>query len=121
MLSEKVLLDTYIHLEFSGGRYVKEMKKTNVLTCVLSSSSSSHILNVNLLTDFPPILPNAYPPPLPATSLPLDTGHTCKHVGYDQFDPLSWNSDCAPDTSDWIKTGDLKTCGLNSGYPEVHT
>lgn len=48
-----------------------------------------------------------------------DTGHLCQHIGYDEFDPRSWNSDCAPNTDDWILTGDKKTCGLSRGYPQV--
>ncbi|CAB1107523.1 unnamed protein product [Ectocarpus sp. CCAP 1310/34] len=38
------------------------------------------------------------------------TGHTCKHVDYDEFNPPSWRSNCAPHKSDWVFT-DLPRCG----------
>ena len=47
------------------------------------------------------------------------TGHRCKHIGYDEFDPPSWNSECAPSTADWIHTDDVSLCGTG-GYPEVN-
>lgn len=47
----------------------------------------------------------------------IDTGNTCKHVGYDEFDPPSWPSECAPDKEDWIEL-DRYVCGTHSKYPE---
>lgn len=51
--------------------------------------------------------------PLVAT----DTGATCQHVGYDDFEPDKWDSDCAPNKDDLIKT-DLPLCGEDGTYPE---
>ncbi|CAN0216028.1 unnamed protein product, partial [Ascophyllum nodosum] len=46
------------------------------------------------------------------------TGNSCKHVGYDEFEPESWPSDCAPNKSDWIEL-DRKICGEDQDtYPE---
>ena len=47
-----------------------------------------------------------------------DTGNSCKHVGYDEFNPVSWPSQCAPNKSDWIEL-DRGICGAeNYPYPE---
>lgn len=54
---------------------------------------------------------------LPTTPLHPDTGNTCKHIGYDEFDPPSWNSECAPNKSDWIEL-DRYVCGTEGQYPE---
>eukprot|EP00903_Cladosiphon_okamuranus_P020682 g18991.t1 len=32
------------------------------------------------------------------------SGNTCKHPGYDEFNPPSWPSECAPNKEDWIDT-----------------
>lgn len=53
------------------------------------------------------------------------TGNRCKHLGYDDFDPASWNSECAPNTEDWIHVPEItngdRTCGTEkSRYPEVN-
>jgi len=45
------------------------------------------------------------------------TGNRCKHVGYDDFDPPSWNSECAPTTDAWVDTG-MSICGVGQSYPE---
>eukprot|EP00752_Nemacystus_decipiens_P004741 g4320.t1 len=45
------------------------------------------------------------------------TGHRCWHIGYDEFDPPSWNSECAPNTTDWINM-DNGLCGLEDYYAE---
>ncbi len=45
------------------------------------------------------------------------TGNRCKHIGYNDFDPPSWNSECAPDTEKWIDT-DMSICGEGQSYPE---
>eukprot|EP00752_Nemacystus_decipiens_P011645 g10338.t1 len=45
------------------------------------------------------------------------TGNSCKHPGYDDFDPPSWPGSCAPESKDWIQTS-LNTCGENGHYPE---
>ena len=39
------------------------------------------------------------------------------HPGYDEFNPDSWPSECAPSKGDWIKTG-LGMCGDGDNYPE---
>lgn len=46
-----------------------------------------------------------------------DTGNSCKHPGYDEFDPPSWGSECAPTTADWINVG-VSMCGDGDAYPE---
>lgn len=38
-------------------------------------------------------------------------------MGYEEFDPASWPSACAPEKRDWIDLG-LKTCGEDGAYPE---
>ncbi|CAN0166527.1 unnamed protein product, partial [Hapterophycus canaliculatus] len=45
------------------------------------------------------------------------TGNRCKHIGYDTFDPPSWNSTCANSTEDWIDTAP-GLCGVADGYSE---
>eukprot|EP00903_Cladosiphon_okamuranus_P006097 g6007.t1 len=45
------------------------------------------------------------------------TGNTCKHIGYEEFNPPSWNSACAPNKSDWIEL-DRYVCGTEGQYPE---
>lgn len=47
----------------------------------------------------------------------VDTGNVCKYVGYDEFEPESWPSQCAPSKSDWIDV-DRWMCGLGGAYPE---
>lgn len=47
------------------------------------------------------------------------TGNRCKHVGYDEFDPPSWNSDCAPTKDDWVDPERPGICGEALSYPEV--
>lgn len=32
------------------------------------------------------------------------SGNTCKHPGYDEFNPPSWPSECGPNKEDWIDT-----------------
>lgn len=48
----------------------------------------------------------------------IDTGSTCKHIGYDEFEPSSWPSSCAPNKEDWIDV-DRWMCGMDGAYPEV--
>eukprot|EP00904_Undaria_pinnatifida_P004815 jgi/Undpi1/1463/HiC_scaffold_11.g04854.m2 len=43
------------------------------------------------------------------------TGNSCKHIGYDEFNPESWPSKCAPNKSDWIEL-DRGICGTEN-YP----
>eukprot|EP00752_Nemacystus_decipiens_P008718 g7780.t1 len=45
------------------------------------------------------------------------TGNDCKHPGYDEFNPPSWPSTCAPNKSDWIATN-RRLCGEEGSYPE---
>ena len=46
------------------------------------------------------------------------TDNRCKHIGYDEFNPDSWNSECAPDTEDWISPDTRGLCGVAKSYPE---
>ena len=32
----------------------------------------------------------------------VDSGRGCKSPGYDEFNPTSWGSECAPNKEDWI-------------------
>lgn len=59
------------------------------------------------------------PPPRDAFVCPIFpvTGNRCKHIGYDDFAPNTWYSDCAPDTNDWIDL-DMGICGEANAYPE---
>eukprot|EP00903_Cladosiphon_okamuranus_P021001 g19293.t1 len=45
------------------------------------------------------------------------TGNDCKHPGYDEFNPPSWPSECAPNKEDWIATN-RRLCGEDGSYPE---
>ncbi|CAM9378424.1 unnamed protein product, partial [Ectocarpus sp. 8 AP-2014] len=45
------------------------------------------------------------------------TGNTCKHIGYEEFNPPSWPSSCAPNKWDWIEL-DRYVCGTRGRYPE---
>eukprot|EP00904_Undaria_pinnatifida_P011979 jgi/Undpi1/7911/HiC_scaffold_24.g10383.m1 len=47
------------------------------------------------------------------------TGNSCTHPGYDEFNPSSWGSECAPTTSDWIALG-VGMCGDGDFYPEEY-
>ncbi|CAM9420102.1 unnamed protein product [Ectocarpus sp. 6 AP-2014] len=40
------------------------------------------------------------------------TGHKCYHPGYEEFNPASWGSECAPNKSDWIDLS-IDYCGDN--------
>ncbi|CAM9648942.1 unnamed protein product, partial [Ectocarpus fasciculatus] len=40
------------------------------------------------------------------------TGHKCYHPGYEEFNPPSWGSECAPNKSDWIDLS-IDYCGDN--------
>ena len=62
------------------------------------------LMNVCLSRREPPL----FPPPSSLSAEPTpaektDTGNSCKHIGYDEFDPPSWPGSCAPDKSDWIE------------------
>ena len=46
-----------------------------------------------------------------------DTGNSCRHPGYDKFNPSSWDSECAPSSADWINVG-VGMCGDGDAYPE---
>lgn len=50
-----------------------------------------------------------------------DTGNACKHEGYEEFNPPSWPSECAPNKEDWIQL-DRYICGEGGptgiSYPE---
>ncbi|CAN0367295.1 unnamed protein product [Ascophyllum nodosum] len=47
------------------------------------------------------------------------TGNSCMHPGYEEFNPPSWPSKCAPNKGDWILTG-LNMCGVGDSYPEEY-
>eukprot|EP00903_Cladosiphon_okamuranus_P005740 g5696.t1 len=49
------------------------------------------------------------------------TGHVCKHIGYDEFEPPSWPGTCAPNKEDWIIQDTIRPdmCGDRElAYPE---
>ncbi|CAM9862130.1 unnamed protein product [Ectocarpus fasciculatus] len=51
------------------------------------------------------------------------TGHRCYHIGYEEFNPSSWPSQCAPDKSDWVLIApewqpNMNQCGIDGGYAE---
>lgn len=56
-------------------------------------------------------------PTRPALLIISDTGNSCRHPGYAEFNPPSWPRKCAPQKSNWI-TLDPPMCGLGDGYPE---
>ncbi|CAM9764793.1 unnamed protein product [Ectocarpus sp. 12 AP-2014] len=45
------------------------------------------------------------------------TGNTCYHIGYEEFNPPSWPSACAPNKEDWVDTTG-EACGQGGYYPE---
>ncbi len=75
-----------------------------------------HIYVKNVVLFSPQHYDAPLPRCLPHFSFPV-TGNRCKHVGYDEFEPPSWNSDCAPDTEKWIDRN-MSTCGVGQSYPE---
>lgn len=46
-----------------------------------------------------------------------DTGNSCQHTGYSEFNPSSWPGKCAPSKGDWINTV-VGMCGEGDAYPE---
>ncbi|CAM9761192.1 unnamed protein product [Ectocarpus fasciculatus] len=46
------------------------------------------------------------------------TGKTCYHIGYTDFNPPSWPSECAPDKEDWVLINIGEECGKEGFYPE---
>ena len=48
-----------------------------------------------------------------------DTGNSCKHIGYDDFNPPagSWPGASSAQRADWILR-DLEQCGESTNYPE---
>ena len=46
-----------------------------------------------------------------------DTGNSCQHQGYAEFNPPSWPSSCAPSKEDWINEA-VGFCGDGDAYPE---
>ncbi|MEP5174585.1 hypothetical protein, partial [Marinobacter alexandrii] len=59
------------------------------------------------------------PRPLPAASFlsEIDTGNSCKHIGYDEFEPKSWPGKCSGSKDKWIELN-RSICGENGAYPE---
>lgn len=53
----------------------------------------------------------------PSSHDAADTGNSCKHQGYAEFNPTSWPSDCAPAKEDWINEV-VGQCGEGDRYPE---
>lgn len=53
----------------------------------------------------------------PTALIPTETGHKCQHIGYEEFEPSSWPSDCAPNKEDWIRLNG-KLCGEEDAYPQ---
>ena len=67
---------------------------------------------------------SCHPPPPPPCPLFLlialrltDTGNSCKHQGYAEFNPDSWPGSCAPNKADWINEV-VGQCGDGPAYPE---
>ena len=58
------------------------------------------------------------PPPRSRPCGATVTSHRCKHKGYDEFDPPSWDSECAPNKTVWIPEDD-RLCGEGGFFPEV--
>lgn len=48
-----------------------------------------------------------------------DTSNSCVPPGYDDFNPDSWNSECAPTKADWFNPG-VGPCGDGDKYPEEY-
>ncbi|CAM9688684.1 unnamed protein product, partial [Sphacelaria rigidula] len=44
--------------------------------------------------------------------------NNCKHVGYEEFNPPSWPSSCAPNKDQWVLTNKRVVCGTGGTYPE---
>lgn len=47
-----------------------------------------------------------------------DAANNCKHVGYEEFNPPSWPSSCAPNKDQWVLTNKRVVCGTGGTYPE---
>ncbi|CAN0471227.1 unnamed protein product, partial [Hapterophycus canaliculatus] len=43
--------------------------------------------------------------------------NTFKHIGYDEYNPSSWPSSCAPAKEDWVELH-RSICGTNAQSPE---
>ena len=62
------------------------------------------------------------PLPMPIPSKPKivsDSGKGCKSPGYDEFNPPSWPSECAPNKEDWIATGSAECRKPGAKYGNV--
>eukprot|EP00903_Cladosiphon_okamuranus_P006012 g5932.t1 len=50
------------------------------------------------------------------------TGQNCYHIGYLEFNPPSWNSECAPNKEDWVNLSEdhlrRGPCGVSNAYPQ---
>ncbi|CAN0016431.1 unnamed protein product, partial [Sphacelaria rigidula] len=46
------------------------------------------------------------------------TGNSCHHPGYEEFNPPSWPSECAPNKENWITTEPGLCGGEDDKYPE---
>ena len=56
-------------------------------------------------------------------SSPSVTAHRCPHIGYDDFNPPSWPSDCAPDKDAWVTYGYREPeaiCGTMTSYHSIN-
>ncbi|CAM9455943.1 unnamed protein product, partial [Laminaria digitata] len=45
------------------------------------------------------------------------TGNSCKHIGYDEFEPGSWPGQCASSKDKWVELN-RSICGEGDAYPE---
>lgn len=95
--------------------------KSHVL-CVAWKRSGKRRLP--LTSTSPPLVLSPYPrswvhPAPPSCECPADTGNSCVHPGYAEFDPPADEipGECAPTIRDWI-TLDPGMCGEGDGYPE---
>ena len=48
-----------------------------------------------------------------------DSGKGCKSPGYDEFNPPSWPSKCAPNKEDWIATSSAECRKPGAKYGNV--
>lgn len=83
----------------------------------MSDQTTSNPLTDRRLRPFVRDPPTAWLFPTKINQNQPDTGNSCKHPGYDDFDPPSWPGSCAPAKENWIQTS-LGLCGEEGRYPE---
>lgn len=96
------LLDACIPDMYHGARSLMVLRRTCTVLNIFTRSLSPQAL----VSFFQCRTPNG-----------TDTGNACKHPGYDEFEPASWPSKCAPQKEDWIVLNRY-ICGEDGSYPE---